>query len=406
MRYPRPVDAAYVSDINREVSPAAVDEFAPLQIGPLKVWPPVVLAPMAGVTNYPFRALCRSFGAGLYVSEMVTAGPLVRGDARSHALARFGEDERPRSLQLYGIDPVIVGEAVARLVGDARVDHLDMNFGCPVPKVTRKGGGAALPLKWRLLRDIVRAAVSAAGDVPVTIKVRMGIDDEHLSYLRSGEIARDEGCAAIGLHARTAAQFYAGEARWEAIATLKDHVPSLAVLGNGDIWEAHDALRMMRQTSCDGIIVGRGCLGRPWLFRDLAQIFDGRLPDNPPPFGQVAKIMLRHLQDALKWFSVPGDPASERATVHAFRKHAAWYTKGFRGGAALRAELMGLDTWAELRDLVRRRDPAEPFPPAAMRAVRGKSGRRQRVALPARYLEQLDDASPPSPEAEIAFSGG
>ena len=400
------MDKVYVSDINRAVSPAQTDEFAPLQFGPLTVWPPVVLAPMAGVTNYPFRALCRSFGAGLYVSEMVTAGPLVRGDARSDALARFGDDERPRSLQLYGIDPTIVGEAVRRLVDDARVDHLDMNFGCPVPKVTRKGGGAALPLKWRLLRDIVRAAVSAAGNTPVTIKVRMGIDDEHLSYLRSGEIARDEGCAAIGLHARTAAQFYSGEARWDAIAALKAHVPTLQVLGNGDIWEAQDALRMMRQTSCDGIIVGRGCLGRPWLFRDLAQIFDGRSPDNPPNFGQVATTMLHHLDAALKWFAVPGDEGAAQATVHAFRKHAAWYTKGFRAGAAFRAELMRIDTVAELRALVERRDPAEPFPPEAMRAVRGKSGRRQRVALPARYLEQLDDASPPSPEAEIAFSGG
>jgi nifR3 family TIM-barrel protein len=400
------VDATYVSDINRGVRPASPAEFNPLQFGPLKVWPPVVLAPMAGVTNYPFRSLCRSFGAGLYVSEMVTAGPLVRGDARSDALARFGEDERPRSLQLYGIDPTVVGEAVRRLVGDERVDHLDMNFGCPVPKITRKGGGAALPLKWRLLRDIVRAAVSAAGDVPVTIKVRMGIDDEHLSYLRSGEIAKDEGCAAIGLHARTAAQFYAGEAQWEAIATLKDHVDTLPVLGNGDIWEAQDALRMMRQTGCDGIIVGRGCLGRPWLFRDLAQIFEGRVPDTPPCFGEVAEVMLRHLKAAIAWFAIPEDPASERATVHAFRKHAAWYTKGFRDGASFRASLMRIDTWSELQAVVNERDPAEPFPPDAMRAVRGKSGRRQRVALPARYLEQLEEASPPSPEAEIAFSGG
>ncbi|MGB1700095.1 MAG: tRNA dihydrouridine synthase DusB [Nannocystaceae bacterium] len=400
------MDEAYVSDINRGVPPAADGEFQPLQFGGLRVWPPVVLAPMAGVTNYPFRSLCRSFGAGLYVSEMVTAGPLVRGDARSDALARFGDDEHPRSLQLYGIDPTVVGEAVRRLVGEARVDHLDMNFGCPVPKVTRKGGGAALPLKWRLLRDIVRAAVSAAGQIPVTIKVRMGIDEEHLSYLRSGEIARDEGCAAIGLHARTAAQFYAGEARWDAIATLKQHVPTLQVLGNGDVWEAHDALRMMRHTGCDGIIVGRGCLGRPWLFRDLAQIFEGHEPDTPPPFGHVADTMLRHLRAALAWFATPDDPASERATVRAFRKHAAWYTKGFRGGANFRAALMQVESLAALEALVSQRDRDEPFPPDAMRAVRGKSGRRQRVALPAGYLAQLEDASPPSPEAEIAFSGG
>ena len=267
----------YISPINQKVQPARAGEFSPLHIGPLKVWPPVVLAPMAGVTNYPFRSLCRQYGAGLYVSEMITARPLVDGVEKTLKLADFGPEENPRSLQLYGVDPHYVGLATERLVREGRVDHIDMNFGCPVRKVTRKGGGSALPLKPKLLASIVRAAVRAAepAGVPVTIKFRLGVNDELMTYQDAGRIGQEEGCAAVGLHARTAAQLYDGEARWEYIARLKQLL-SIPVLGNGDIWEAQDALRMMRMTGCDGVIVGRGCLGRPWLFRDLANIFEGK----------------------------------------------------------------------------------------------------------------------------------
>src|SRR5262245_24854811 len=218
---------------------------------------------MAGVTNPPFRTLCREFGAGLYVSEMITARALVLGNRKTLLMASFGDEEATRSLQLYGVDPHYVGEAVRILVGEGRVDHLDMNFGCPVRKVTSKGGGAAIPLKPRLLRNIVRAAVGAASGVPVTIKFRTGIDESRLTYLDAGRIGEDEGCAAVGLHARTAAQLYDGQASWDAIARLKAAVTRIPVLGNGDVWEAEDALRMMRTTGCDGVIVGRGCLGRP-----------------------------------------------------------------------------------------------------------------------------------------------
>jgi len=238
-----------------------------VHIGPIEVSPPVVLAPMAGVTNYPFRALCRRFGAGLYISEMITARPLVEGREKTLKLADFGPDESPRSLQIYGVDPRYVGEAVRRLVGEGRVDHLDLNFGCPVRKVTRKGGGAAIPAKPRLLESIVHAAVGAAEEIPVTIKFRMGIDNEHLNFLESGRIAEDQGCAGVTLHARTAAQLYDGHARWPAIGELKQAVTSIPVFGNGDIWVADDAIRMVRETGCDGVAVGRGCLGRPWLFR-------------------------------------------------------------------------------------------------------------------------------------------
>src|SRR5882672_7854875 len=287
------MDPIYCSTLNREVQLAQPGEFAPLKIGPISIWPPVVLAPMAGVTNYPFRSVCKHFGAGLYVSEMINARPLVDGRDKTLKLADFGPDESPRSLQLYGSDPYYISEAVKRLVDEGRIDHLDMNFGCPVPKVTRKGGGAAIPLKPNLLRNIVGAAVENAQNVPVTIKFRMGINADHLTFLTAGRVAEDEGCAAVGLHARTAAQLYHGHAEWDAIAELKQSV-RIPVLGNGDIWEAEDALRMMRQTGCDGVIVGRGCLGRPWLFRDLADVFGGREPADPPNFAEVLDIMFAH----------------------------------------------------------------------------------------------------------------
>ncbi|MFW5926274.1 MAG: tRNA dihydrouridine synthase DusB [Myxococcota bacterium] len=385
--------------MNRGVAVARAGEFAALRLGGLSVWPPVVLAPMAGVTNWPFRQLCRDFGAGLYVSEMITARPLVEGREKTLRLADFGPEESPRSLQLYGIDPYYVGEAVARLVGEGHVDHIDMNFGCPVPKVTRIGGGAAIPARPALLRNIVRAAVAHAVSVPVTIKFRMGIDDDLLTYLDAGRIAEDEGCAAVALHARTAAQLYDGEARWEHIARLKDAV-RIPVLGNGDIWEAHDALRMMRATGCDGVVVGRGCLGRPWLFRDLADVFDGREPQDPPSFGEVACTMARHARLLSGWLG-------EEHAMRTFRRHSTWYTKGFRGSARLRGSLVHVTRLAELEAILRQVDPAEPFPPAAMRVSRGKSSGTQKVSLPQGFLERrLRDATPPPPGAEVAISGG
>jgi nifR3 family TIM-barrel protein len=394
------VDAQYRSEINRDVAPARPDEFRPLRLGPLSVWPPVLLAPMAGVTNYPFRKICRRYGAGLYVSEMITARALVEGNRKTLLLASFGPEETTRSLQLYGVDPHYVGEAVRLLVGEDRVDHLDMNFGCPVRKVTSKGGGAAIPLKPRLLRNIVRAAVGAAGPVPVTLKFRIGIDDAHPTHLEAGRIAQEEGCVAVALHARTAAQLYDGEARWEAIAALKQAVTRIPVLGNGDIWEAEDALRMMRTTGCDGVVVGRGCLGRPWLFRDLADVFEGRQPDDPPRLGGVVDVMLEHARRLAEWL---GD---ELAAMRAFRKHSSWYTKCFPGSAPLRQRLMQVVALAELEEVLAGVDRSLPYPPEAMRVPRGKTSGTQKVALPDGYLDSLDDDTPPGIQAETADSGG
>jgi nifR3 family TIM-barrel protein len=394
------MDEIYKSVVNSEVPLAGRGEFAPVAIGGLSVWPPVVLAPMAGVTNWPFRAICRRFGAGLYVSEMVTARPLVEGRAKTLMLAEFGAGESPRSLQLYGVDPHYVGEAVKWLVGEGRVDHIDLNFGCPVPKVTRKGGGSAIPAKPRLLTNIVRAAVQGAGEIPVTIKFRMGIDDSLLTYEDAGRIAEEEGCAAVALHARTAAQLYDGEARWETIARLKQRVRTIPVLGNGDIWEAHDALRMMRDTGCDGVVIGRGCLGRPWLFRDLADVFEGREPRDPPLLGEVVQIAVEHAALLCEW-------AGEDQAMRMFRRHSSWYTKGFRGSAKLRARLMRVATLGELEDVLSAVDAAEPFPPEAMRVPRGKTAGRQKVSLPEGFLaDRLIDDTPPVHLDIPALAGG
>jgi nifR3 family TIM-barrel protein len=392
------MDPEYIGPENRDVALAREGEFAPLKLGELTIWPPVVLAPMAGVTNYPFRAMCRRFGAGLYVSEMITARPLVEGRDKTLRLADFGPEEWPRSLQLYGVDPFFVGEAVKRLVGEGRVDHIDMNFGCPVRKVTRKGGGAAIPVKPRLLAKIVSAAVNNAGRIPVTIKFRMGIDDSLLTFRDAGWIGQEEGCRAVGLHARTAAQLYDGQARWGAIAELKQLV-SIPVLGNGDVWEAHDALRMLRSTGADGVIVGRGCLGRPWLFRDLADVFAGREPENPPNLGAIVEIMLEHARLLSDWIG-------EGPAMRAFRRHATWYTKGFRGSAELRQKLMLIVSLDDLRAMLATTDPLLPFPPSAMRVPRGKSSGTQKVSLPHGYLDNLEDDTPPGADAEDATSGG
>ncbi len=369
------------------------------KIGPIELNPPVVLAPMAGITNYPFRSLCRRFGAALFVSEMITARALIEGARKAHKLADFGPEESPRSLQLYGVDPHDVGEAVRWLVGEGRIDHLDLNFGCPVRKITRKGGGAAIPVKPRLLRAIVRAAIGAAGSVPVTIKFRMGIKDDLLTFLETGRIAEAEGCAAVTLHARTAAQLYDGHARWEAIGELKQAVTSIPVFGNGDIWEAGDALRMIKATGCDGVAIGRGCLGRPWLFRELADVFAGRVPRPGPTFGEVADTMIEHAQLLSDWFG------ADEASLLAFRKHAGWYTKGFASSAKLRDRLMRVKRLDELVETLSVIDRDEPYPENAHLMRRGKRQGTQKVVLPEGYLDDLDDDTPPEEEGD-PISGG
>ncbi|MFE6870343.1 tRNA dihydrouridine synthase DusB [Kitasatospora sp. NPDC057692] len=383
-------------------APALAAEFAPLSIGPLEVWPPVVLAPMAGITNAPFRTLCReqSGGKGLYVSEMITTRALVERNAKTMQLITFDPSEKPRSIQLYGVDPVTVGKAARMIADEGLADHIDLNFGCPVPKVTRKGGGSALPYKRNLLREILREAVANAGDLPVTMKMRKGINDDHLTYLDAGRIGAEEGVSAIALHGRTAAQHYGGTADWSAIARLRESVPAeIPVLGNGDIWSADDAVRMMRETGCDGVVVGRGCLGRPWLFKDLVAIFEGEVDHARPTFADVARAMVRHAQLLGEWL---GDEA--RGVID-FRKHVAWYTKGFSVGSELRVKLANSSSLAELAETLALVEQSQAWP-AGADGPRGRTSGNNRVVLPDGWLDDPYDCARPGQDAESDTSGG
>ena len=380
-----------------------VSAVAPLEIPGLTVSPPVVLAPMAGITNRAFRRLCREQGAGLYVSEMVTARAFVEGNDKTRRLIAFDDDESPRSLQFYTVAPDVLREAVRRVVAQDLADHIDLNFGCPVPKVTRKGGGSALPWKQDLFRDIVTAAVEAAdGRIPITVKMRKGIDDDHLTYLRAGRAAADAGVAWIALHARTAEQFYGGTADWAAIARLKEEVPEVPILGNGDIWSADDAARMMAQTGCDGVVVGRGCLGRPWLFGQLADRLSGRQVRPTPDLAGVIATYRRHAQLLVEAF---GDYVGCRE----IRKHHAWYLKGFRVNRIVRSGLGQVSSLAEIDDLLALIDIDQPHPEPMATGPRGRTSGARPVALPEGWLLSPSVAEGDArtlADAEVATSGG
>jgi nifR3 family TIM-barrel protein len=361
---------------------------------------PVVLAPMAGITNTAFRRLCREQMApdrGLFVSEMITTRALVERNPKTMQLIRFEPDEQPRSIQLYGVDPDVVGAAVRMIVAGDLADHIDLNFGCPVPKVTRKGGGAALPWRIDLFDDIVTSAVRYADGLPVTVKMRVGIDRDHVTYREAGLRAQDAGVRHVALHGRTAAEFYSGTADWEPIADLATTL-DIPVLGNGDIWEADDALRMMAQTGCTGVVVGRGCLGRPWLFADLAAALAGRPDRLRPDLGEVARTMRRHARLLVDWIG------RDHGVVE-FRKHVAWYLKGYPAGGELRRALAQASSLAELDDHLGRLDPGAPFPEAVLGQPRGRTSGIRAVALPAGWLAGRDSRDVPA-EAELADSGG
>lgn len=382
---------------------------APLRFGALEIDVPVVLAPMAGITNTAFRRLCREYGAGLYVSEMITSRALVERNQATMRLIRHHESETPRSIQLYGVDPKTVADAIRIIVDEDHADHIDLNFGCPVPKVTRRGGGAALPWKTTLFREIVEGAVQAAGHLPLTVKMRKGIDSDHLTYLEAGRIAEGAGVAAMALHARTAAEFYSGEADWSAIATLKETITSVPVLGNGDIWSADDALRMVAETGCDGVVVGRGCLGRPWLFGDLAAAFRdpegmaGERAKAMPGLGEVAAAFRRHAELLVEFFE------DENRGCRDVRKHVGWYFKGYPVGGDTRAALATASSLAEIDELLGTLDLTAPYPGAAAEGQRGRAGRPKRPALPQGWLDSREmglQARAELTEGEADTSGG
>jgi len=404
---------------------------APLRIGDLAIETPVVLAPMAGITNAAFRQLCREQGAGLdvdssrlaplvetsspqagsdaprgghpglYVCEMITSRGIVERIPKTFDMLRFDPGETVRSVQLYGVDADVMARAAAILCEEFGVGHIDLNFGCPVPKVTRRGGGGALPWKRDRLAAILRATVKAAASygVPVTMKTRLGIDEDHLTYLDAGRIAQDAGCAAVALHARTVKQAYAGEADWETIATLVDEL-DIPVLGNGDIWEASDALEMVRRTGCAGVVIGRGCLGRPWLFRDLADAFAGRVTRTLPALGEVAAMVRRHGE-------LMADLYGEKHGLTELRKHMAWYFKGFPVGGDTRRALAMVSSLAELDEHLAALDPDVPFPVGELSSPRGRQGTpRDKVVLPYRWLDSTELGDEDLSAAESDASGG
>jgi nifR3 family TIM-barrel protein len=383
-----------------------------LQYGKIAIATPVVLAPMAGITNTAFRRLCREFGGGLYVSEMVTSRALVERTEESLRLVGHHSSEEIRSVQLYGVDPKTIAEAVTMLVAEDRADHIDLNFGCPVPKVTRKGGGAALPWKQDLFSSIVNAAVKAAGEIPLTIKMRKGIDADHLTYIEAGKAARDAGVTAVALHGRTAADYYSGQADWSAIAKLREALPDVQVLGNGDIWSAGDAIRMMRETGVDGVVVGRGCLGRPWLFGDLQSAFDEYLKNpnsnaaiNPiqPNLGEVADAFKRHAELLVEFFE------SEMHACRDIRKHVAWYFKGYPVGGEFRASLSQVESLSHMDDILGTLERTQPYPGEEAEGPRGRLGGAKVCALPENWLqsrELMGDQRKVLQEAELGVSGG
>lgn len=399
------------------MNPAVEDSVMPksrpaLTYGKIQIATPVVLAPMAGITNTAFRRLCREFGGGLYVSEMITSRALVERTEESMRLISHHSSEEIRSVQLYGVDPKTISEAITMLVAEDRADHIDLNFGCPVPKVTRKGGGAALPWKQDLFSSILNAAVKAAGDIPLTIKMRKGIDADHLTFLDAGKAARDAGVTAVALHARTAADYYSGQADWNAIATLREALPDVQVLGNGDIWSAADAIRMMRETGVDGVVVGRGCLGRPWLFGDLQSAFDQYLT-NPnstteinqiqPSLGEVADAFKRHAELLVEFFE------SEVHACRDIRKHVAWYFKGYPVGGEFRAALSQVESLDQMDLILATLSRDEPYPGEEAEGPRGRLGGSKVCALPENWLTSRDlvgDQRSVLQEAELGVSGG
>jgi nifR3 family TIM-barrel protein len=383
-----------------------------LTYGNIAIDVPVVLAPMAGITNTAYRRLCQEFGGGLYVSEMVTSRALVERTEESMRLIGHHESEKVRSVQLYGVDPKTISDAVTMLVAEDRADHIDLNFGCPVPKVTRKGGGAALPWKKDLFAAIVQSAVKAAGNIPVTVKMRKGIDSDHLTFLDAGKAARDAGVAAVALHGRTAADYYSGTADWDAIAQLRSALPDVQVLGNGDIWSAQDAVNMMKQTGVDGVVVGRGCLGRPWLFADLEKAFRSYLA-NPnaeidysqiqPNLGEVADAFKKHAVLLVEFFE------DELRACRDIRKHVAWYFKGYSVGGEFRAALASVENLDHMDQLLGTLNRSMPYPGEEAEGPRGRAGSVKSCALPEHWLDSRElgeSAKATLLEAELNVSGG
>lgn len=356
----------------------------PVDLGKVHIATPVVLSPMAGITNWPFRVICREFGPdGLYVAEMITARALVARNPKALRLCRFAPSEKVRSLQLYGVNPSIVEQAARIVVDENMADHVDLNFGCPVPKVTRRGGGSALPWKTDLLQEILHRVVSVCepAGIPVTAKFRVGIDENHETFIQAGHIAQEEGCAAVTLHARTTAEYYGGHSDWTRIGELVEAL-DIPVFGNGDIWGAEDALAMFKESGCAGVAIGRGCQGRPWLFADIRNACEGSDNRVNPTLTEVGSVILRHLKLLVEFYD--GD---ERMAVHDLRKHVAWYLKGFPVGGGTRKAFMECESIEDVQRNLDMLDGSLRLPEKVLDTPRGRVRFAKKVHLPYGWLD-------------------
>lgn len=356
----------------------------PVNLGKIHVATPVVLSPMAGITNWPFRVICREYGPdGLYVAEMITARALVARNPKALRLCRFAPSEKVRSLQLYGVNPSIVEQAARIVVDENMADHVDLNFGCPVPKVTRRGGGSALPWKTDLLQEILHRVVGVCepAGIPVTAKFRVGIDEDHETFMQAGHIAQEEGCAAVTLHARTTAEYYGGHSDWQRIGELVESL-DIPVFGNGDVWGADDALAMFKETGCAGVAIGRGCQGRPWIFADIRSACEGSESRVNPTLSEVCSVILHHLQLLVEFYD--GD---ERMAVHDLRKHVAWYLKGFPVGGGTRKNFMECESIEDVKRNIDMLDGSLRLPEQVLDTPRGRVRFAKKVHLPYGWLD-------------------
>lgn len=303
--------------------------------------PPLYLAPQAGVSESPFRRLCRRFGADVVVSEFVSAEGLCRGNERTFDYLRFAEEERPIGVQIFGAEPDRMGQAAAFVNDTFRPDFIDINFGCPVKKVVRRNGGSGCLRDLDLVRRIIRA-VDDATPLPTTVKIRSGFDQESRDPVAIGRVCEDAGARAVTLHPRTRSEMYGGQARWDEIRALKEAL-AIPVIGNGDIRSGADARRMWTQTGCDAIMIARGSHGNPWLFRESRAALSGQRVPEPPEVEERFRVCLEHAENAIAF---GGDG---RRAVLEFRKHLGWYTKGLPSGKDLRQELFKVTSLEDMR---------------------------------------------------------